>query len=287
MSISRTNLIKFIEEIAPKNLEEPWDNSGVQVGLRKGSVNRICISLDLTKEILLFAKNKNCDFVLTHHPYLMSDEFESKNVKLNKKIEIKNILKNKDVLIYAAHTTFDNSKYGHNFLFPHFLEKEKIIKLKNNKNKNTNSNSVFGINKAKKKNEKENLIGSYFLIDEISFELFLKKLKKLFNVNVLPVVLGKNKQNKKIRRIAFCGGSGSYNLDKLDFSLVDLYITSDIKYHTALDFSKEKMPIILDLTHYFSEILFCTLMNDYIGNEFKNEVEIFTYNKSLQPIKYM
>ena len=56
---------------------------------------------------------------------------------------------------------------------------------------------------------------------------------------------------KKIKKVAICGGSGSFLISNALGAKADLYITSDVKYHEFFD-AEGKM-VIADIGHWESE----------------------------------
>ncbi len=81
--------------------------------------------------------------------------------------------------------------------------------------------------------------------DEIEF---LKKIKDIFNVGC---VRHTQLLNKPIKKVAVCGGSGSFLLGKAKASGADVFITGDFKYHQFFD--AEDRIIIADIGHFESE----------------------------------
>ncbi|HEY5823346.1 MAG TPA: Nif3-like dinuclear metal center hexameric protein [Cyclobacteriaceae bacterium] len=57
--------------------------------------------------------------------------------------------------------------------------------------------------------------------------------------------------DKKIRKVAVCGGSGSFLLSKAVAAGADIYISADFKYHEFFD--ADRKIIIADIGHYESE----------------------------------
>ena len=45
--MQKEGLIQFLEELAPKNLAEDWDNVGLLLGKREGEVRRVYLCLDV------------------------------------------------------------------------------------------------------------------------------------------------------------------------------------------------------------------------------------------------
>ncbi len=62
--------------------------------------------------------------------------------------------------------------------------------------------------------------------------------------------------DRVVRRVAVCGGSGDFLLDELASAPVDVYLTSDLKHHRALDFAEAagpEGPALVDVAHWAAE----------------------------------
>jgi dinuclear metal center YbgI/SA1388 family protein len=77
---------------------------------------------------------------------------------------------------------------------------------------------------------------------------FLNNLKHIFNTGCVKYTA---LRNKKIKKVALCGGSGSFLINNAIHSKSDVYITSDIKYHQF--FEAEGKILLVDVGHYESE----------------------------------
>ena len=67
--MEKTNkIIKKIEEFAPLDTMQKWDNSGWQINLGNEDVNKIMVTLDVTRSIVNEAIQKHCDLIISHHP---------------------------------------------------------------------------------------------------------------------------------------------------------------------------------------------------------------------------
>ncbi len=90
------------------------------------------------------------------------------------------------------------------------------------------------------------------LIGELSIEIneldFLNKLKSIFDIKVIK---HSKLLNKPIKRVAVCGGSGSFLINNAKTRGADIFITGDVKYHDY--FEAENEMIIADIGHYESE----------------------------------
>jgi dinuclear metal center YbgI/SA1388 family protein len=79
-------------------------------------------------------------------------------------------------------------------------------------------------------------------------EVFLADLKKMFN---LKCIRHSSLLGKKVKRIAVCGGTGSFLLKNAISSGADAFLTADIKYHEYFD--ADKKILLVDIGHYESE----------------------------------
>ncbi len=87
-----------------------------------------------------------------------------------------------------------------------------------------------------------------YLDKEISLEDFIRLLKSQFNTGCIRYT---GQTNKKIKKIAVCGGSGAFLIGQAAKQQADAYVTSDLKYHQFFEGS-ENMSLI-DIGHYESE----------------------------------
>ena len=62
------NILDILQEIAPLDLAQSWDNVGLLVGSPDGRVTSILLALDPTTALIAEAKRCNAELVITHHP---------------------------------------------------------------------------------------------------------------------------------------------------------------------------------------------------------------------------
>lgn len=109
---------------------------------------------------------------------------------------------------------------------------------------------------------------------------FLAKIKNIFNCEVIRHT---SFLNKKIKKVAFCGGSGSFLLSKAKAVKADIFITGDFKYHEFFD-ADEKI-LIADIGHFESEQFTSNLIADILKKKFTTfAVQITVVNTN--PIIY-
>ena len=119
-------------------------------------------------------------------------------------------------------------------------------------------------------------------LDEPVEELeFLNFIKKKFNANG---VRHTKFLNKPIKKVAVCGGSGSFLLKNVIEKKADIFITSDFKYHQF--FEGNNKILIADIGHYESEQFTIELISDFLIKKFINfairKTSVYT-----NPINYL
>lgn len=70
MNINR--IIKYLEEWAPKGIAWEKDNIGLQVGDLSVKTSNILLALEFNELVLNQAIKKNCNLIITHHPFIFN-----------------------------------------------------------------------------------------------------------------------------------------------------------------------------------------------------------------------
>lgn len=101
------------------------------------------------------------------------------------------------------------------------------------------------------------------LTEAIPVKAFFDQVKKALDVTVVKhTTLTK----EKVKRIAVCGGSGSFLLNAAIQQTADVFITSDFKYHQFFD--AEEKTVIADIGHYESEHRVMEWIHDLLKQKF-------------------
>ncbi len=331
--IKLKDITNFLENLAPLNLQESYDNSGLIIGNPNSGISTALITLDITEEVIDEAIRKKAQLILAHHPIVFSGlkKFTGRNSVERCVIKaIKN-----DVAIYAAHTNIDSIQGGVNGKICEKLELQlcKILQPATNQLKklvsfipeehitevqqavfdtgaghignydscgftthgtgsfrgNERSNPFVG-NKGEIHQEKEIRFETIFPVyiqgdvinallqshpyEEVAYDIypldnktettgmgmvgtlkepmeekeFLHLLKKTFNTGVIKHTA---LLNKKVSKVAVCGGAGSFLLNRAISTKADFFVTGDFKYHQFFD--AENKIVIADIGHYESE----------------------------------
>ncbi|MBI9036666.1 MAG: Nif3-like dinuclear metal center hexameric protein [Bacteroidales bacterium] len=95
--------------------------------------------------------------------------------------------------------------------------------------------------------------------------VFLNRIKKICKADCLR---HSKKIAKNVKKIAICGGSGSFLIDKAIASNADVFISGDIKYHDF--FKADNKIVIADIGHFESEQFVKDLLYSILIKKFPN-----------------
>ncbi len=115
-------------------------------------------------------------------------------------------------------------------------------------------------------------------MDPMEFLSYLKEQMSLQCIRYTAPI------HRKIKKVAVCGGSGSFLLSKALAKHADVFVSADFKYHEFFDAEKEIM--IADIGHYESEVYTKELLYETITQKFPK----FAVNLSetvTNPISYL
>ncbi|MCG8579047.1 MAG: Nif3-like dinuclear metal center hexameric protein [Bacteroidales bacterium] len=116
---------------------------------------------------------------------------------------------------------------------------------------------------------------------EVDEATFLNRLKNIFNVGCVRYT---TLLNKTVKRVALCGGSGSFLLGKAIASKADVFVTGDFKYHQFAD--AEDRILIADIGHFESEQYTKEVFFEILTKKFSN-FAIHLSNVNTNPVNYL
>tara|TARA_B100001758_G_scaffold247943_1_gene268847 strand:- start:12389 stop:13483 length:1095 start_codon:yes stop_codon:yes gene_type:complete len=163
-------------------------------------------------------------------------------------------------------------------LFPKYKEKSVLLAMQRIHPYEEVAHQIFILE------NKNQLVGSGVigeLESPLATDLFLNQLKDLMQTDCIRYTAI---TNDTIKKVAVCGGSGSFLLSKAKKESADVYISADFKYHDFFD--AEKDIIIADIGHYESEQFTKELIYDLLTKNFtKFAIRLSKVNTN--PIKYL
>ena len=72
MPVLIRDLTNLLEEFAPLNLQESYDNCGLLTGSKSTIATGALITLDVTEAIIDEAIENKCNLIVAHHPLIFS-----------------------------------------------------------------------------------------------------------------------------------------------------------------------------------------------------------------------
>ncbi|MAV05136.1 MAG: Nif3-like dinuclear metal center hexameric protein [Flavobacteriaceae bacterium] len=221
-------IINLIEKWAPLELAEDFDNVGLILGDENVEVKKALITLDTLENVVDEAVENKCDLIISFHPIIFDGLKKITNKTYVKRVISKSIKNN--INIYAIHTNLDNHPKGVNFQISKYLN----------------------LNNTKILIPKIDCKGGMGMIGELHKPApekeFLNYVKGIMKTSLIK---HSTFLNKKIKKVAVLGGSGSFAIEEAIKAGADCFITADLKYHDY--FRAENKILLLDIGHYESE----------------------------------
>ncbi len=118
------------------------------------------------------------------------------------------------------------------------------------------------------------------LINETDIYAFFDQIKKTFNAHVIKHT---SILKPRVKKIALCGGSGSFLIQKAILADADVFLSADFKYHEFFD--TENKVVIADIGHYETESCTKELFFDILNEKFANIALVFSKSHT-NPVKY-
>ena len=122
------------------------------------------------------------------------------------------------------------------------------------------------------------LIGE--LAEPMEENAFLEVVRQAF---MAPVVRHTRLTGRPVKRVAVCGGAGSFLISKALSAGANFYVTSDVKYHEFFDANDQL--VIADVGHFESEQFTVDLLFEVLREKFRNFAVLKSDIKT-NPINY-
>ena len=223
-------IIDIIESVAPRSVQENWDNSGMQVGDTGREIHSVLLTTDVTPSVVNEAIMLGCQLIVSHHPLLFHG---LKQVcGQTPQAQVVELAVKHDVAIYSAHTSLDSVPGGINTRLADILGVSDYRIL-------VPSAQVAGTGLG--------VIGS--LPEPVSYDSFIERVRERLGATYVRYTALPD--DRKISRVALCGGSGAEFIGEAIAQGADVYLTADCKYHEFQD--ADGRIGLIDIDHWVSE----------------------------------
>ncbi len=260
-------LLDYLNQWAPLQYQESYDNSGHLVGNEQDQIESVLVSLDVTEDVIDEAITLDANVIVSHHPIIFSG-LKSLTGKNYVQRIVQKAIKN-NINLIAIHTNLDNVYYnGVNTYLAGILNLKNVCILKS-KSEFSDEGQEIG----------SGAIG--LLPESMDEEQFLIKMKSHLK---LKTIKHTNFLNKKIKKVALCGGSGRFLLSEAIKQGAELFISSDFKYHEFFD--ADNQIVIADIGHFESEQHTIKMIHEILTNKFNNFATHYT-KMNTNPVNYL
>lgn len=219
----------------PPESAQSWDQVGLVTGDLDQPISRVHFAVDPTLAVIDEARDLGADLLLTHHPLLLRGVHSVATT--HAKGAAITALVVADIALYVAHTNADVADPG----------------------VNTALAQACGLTDTAPLSEPEGrpmgLVGD--LPESISLRAFAERL-----ASRLPQAPGglrvAGPPEAPITRIALLGGAGDSLFEEVRAAGADVYVTSDLRHHPALEAREEARggpPYLIDAGHWATESL--------------------------------
>jgi dinuclear metal center YbgI/SA1388 family protein len=214
--MQRQRLLDVLQQLAPLELAEEWDNVGLLVAPTvERDIERVLLTIDLTSEVLDEARSFDAQLIVAYHPPVFSG---LKRITADDRTGsiVVGCLES-GMSVYSPHTALDATTGGVNdWLASAFSHRTiRAIEPKSASN-GYPDDTILGQGRIV---ELERGIGSKEAIERVKTHLGLTRVRHAAA------------STRVIRRVAVCPGAGGSVLDRVP---ADLYLTGEMRHHDVL-----------------------------------------------------
>lgn len=238
------DVLSVLERMYPADSAQSWDRVGLVTGDPDQPVRRVHAAVDPTLEVIEEARAAGADLLITHHPLLLRG-VHSVATTSAKGASVTALVVS-DIALFVAHTNADVAEPG----------------------VNTALAEACGLGATEPLSVEEGRgmgrVGD--LPEETSLAAFAEGLGR-----ALPSAPGgirvSGPADGRVRRVALLGGAGDGLIDAARAADADVYVTSDLRHHPALEAREERgTPFLVDAGHWATESLWLEHLLTRLGN---------------------
>ncbi len=251
--ITVTDVLTFLESIAPPELKMQWDNIGLLCGKKDQEVHKILVALDPFLSVCREAADVCADLIVTHHP-LIFGEMQSVTDQTSTGRSIL-FLASHNISAVNAHTNLDCAPGGVNDILAQVLGLADIQTV-------------------------EPGLLRQGVVQKQSLEAFLACVKEKLNCPGLRYV----DAGKPVCRVAVGGGACGSELSSAVNAGCDTFVTADVKYNQFWE-AKEQGINLIDAGHFYTENPVCEVLRSKLQAQFP-QIEVILSQKHTDCAKF-
>ena len=239
------DITQIIEAVAPRELQESYDNAGLQCGDPRLEVSRVLTCLDVTEQVIEEAHRRQCQLVVAHHPLLFRGV---KCIDPTRDYISRTLLAaiRYGIGIYAAHTNLDRARGGINDTLARILDLHDVTPL--------SDCGVYGVLPQP--------MTARQLLTHVSSRLGGIPLR--YNAEAVA------DDSRQLRTLGLCGGAGGEFIAEAESLSLDAFLTGEIRYH---DYFGHPSLLLIEGGHFETEQHAPILLADIILQAANGSVE--------------
>ena len=229
MPVKLYKLLEVLEETAPLELAEEWDNVGLLLcPSRKKSSRKILLTIDLTEPVLEEALRTGADTIVAYHPPIFDPLSELTPSRSRERVILR--LVESRIAVYSPHTALDAVTGGVNDWLAEGLgegESEPIIPF-----------SEPGAEEDVSASGQGRLLR---LRKPVTLSTLVRRVKSHLGLERLRVASA-GARNSLVSSVALCAGAGGAVLGGVE---ADAYLSGEMRHHDVLDARARGTSVIL------------------------------------------
>ena len=246
MCVTVHDIYSIIQEIAPFETAEAFDNVGLLLGKGNQSVSRILIALDVTMDVMEEAKELGAELIISHHPLLFRAR---KNLVENdpEALILCEMIRNHISLI-SAHTNLDQTQWSGSACCAELL----------------------GLKNMRKE-------GSFLFLGDLEHPMTAEALCALISAHLSVEARFYGTADKLITTLAVAGGAYDEGWLAAMEAGAQALLTGEVRHHNALSASMSNF-VLYDGGHYATEVPLVSKLANYLQNRLnavKYNVRVF------------
>lgn len=247
-----TDVLAVLEAAYPLSWAEDWDRAGLVVGDPDAPVDRVLLAVDPTLAIAREAAG--ADLLVTHHPLLMRG-VSFLPTTTGKGAVVTELIRSGTAL-WCGHTNADRSSLGTVGAWMRALDLRDAAALASGPGDAEDAGAAHG----------SRLVG-LGAVGALPEPTTVRGLAEAIAALVPETAQGirfTGDPDRAVRRVAVCPGAGDSLTEQAIASGADVYITSDLRHHPALEHVEsagdpDAVPALIDVAHSASESLWLPL----------------------------
>ena len=224
----------ILNELAPVETAESYDNVGALVGRRDAQVTKILVALDCTWDVVQEAEKIGAELIVSHHPLL----FNARKNLLEEEAEGRILyeMARKNLSLVSAHTNLDQTEYSGSAACAKLLGLQNIRKETN-----------------------------YLFLGELESPMKASDLEKKISSAISFPVRCYGDGNAMISTLAIAGGADDGDWMEAKALGAQALLTGEVRHHNALAASMSDF-VLFDGGHYGTEAPLVPFLAEYLQN---------------------